>query len=41
MLARRGRIPEDRIDTGLQSLKGGSDRDLISRWIADFFSSRR
>lgn len=40
MLARRGRIPADRIETGLQSLKTKSDRDLISRWIADFFLSR-
>ena len=40
MLARRDRIPADRIETGLYSLKGKSDRDLISRWIADFFLSR-
>ena len=40
MLARRDRIPADRIETGLGSLKGRSDRDLISRWIADFFLSR-
>ena len=37
MLARRGRIPDDRIDDGLQSLKSRTDRALISRWIADFF----
>ncbi len=41
MLARRGRIPDDRVEEGLRSLKSKTDRDLISRWIADFFLSRR
>lgn len=40
MLARRDRIPADRVETGLASLKTKSDRDLIGRWMTDFFLSR-
>lgn len=37
MRLRRERIPSDRIEAGLQSLRPGSDRALIARWIATFF----
>ncbi len=33
---RKDRIPEDRINAGLDSLAQKSDRSLIARWIANF-----
>lgn len=36
MRLRRERIPAGLIETGLQSLRSGSDRELIARWIATF-----
>lgn len=34
---RADRMPTDRVETGLSSYKGKSDRELIGRWIANFF----
>ncbi len=34
---RADRIAKDRIESGLTSYKGKSDRELIGRWIANFF----
>ncbi len=36
MRLRRGRIPEDRVSAGLDSLTHKSDRDLIANWIVNF-----
>lgn len=36
MRLRKGRIPADRIDTGLASLEQRSDRDLLAQWIINF-----
>lgn len=34
---RADRTPKDRVDAGLSSYKGKSDRELIGRWITNFF----
>jgi len=34
---RRGRIPEAIADPGLETFKDKSDRDLLARWIVNFF----
>lgn len=34
---RADRTPKDRVETGLSSYKGKSDRELVGRWIANFF----
>ncbi|PQA87093.1 glutamine amidotransferase-related protein [Hyphococcus luteus] len=34
---RKGRIPAERADPGIDSYKGRSDRALMGKWIANFF----
>ncbi|WP_425411147.1 type 1 glutamine amidotransferase [Hyphococcus sp.] len=34
---RAGRMPGDRVDEGLSSYKGKSERQLIGQWMANFF----
>ena len=34
---RKGRIPADRADPGIASYKDHSDRELMGKWIANFF----
>ncbi len=34
---RKGRIPADRADPGIASYKNRSDRELMGKWIANFF----
>ena len=34
---RKGRIPADRADPGIASYKNHSDRELMGKWIANFF----
>ncbi|MEL6360175.1 MAG: type 1 glutamine amidotransferase [Pseudomonadota bacterium] len=38
---RRGRIPEERVDDGLQTLQGRSDRGAMAQWIANFYLQSR
>ena len=39
ILSRTGRIPQERIEQGLASLKHESDSELCSRWILHFIQS--